>query len=229
MWKYRYPNKTSYVPVSILWPLVTIFPIFFFVLHYIFTRNYNDLKAALLGHSLACGLNGLLVDIIKLTVGRPRPDFFFRCFPDGIMNSEMKCTGDHWQVIDGRKSFPSGHSSFSFAGLGFLAFYLIGKFKIFTEEGRGVSYRIFLSFTPFVIALLVAISRTMDYHHWWQDVTVGSIIGILLAYFTYRQYFPQLNSRHPNLDYESIKQQVNFSKDSNKNSSSDIEKDIKWI
>jgi diacylglycerol diphosphate phosphatase/phosphatidate phosphatase len=167
---YRYPNMPSYVPTTILWPLVIIVPLLiplFYWLAIIGFQNYQDFKSSVLAHTLAVGLNGLFVDIIKIAVGRPRPDFFYRCFPDGVMNSEMKCTGDYWSVMDGRKSFPSGHSSFSFAGLGFLAFYLMGKLKIFRDEGRGRSGRLMICFAPLVVAMLVAISRTCDYHHHW--------------------------------------------------------------
>jgi len=87
-----------------------------------------------------------------------RPDYFARCWPDGVMNSEQICTGEYWSVIDGRKSFPSGHSSFSFATLGFLSFYLMGKLRIFSEEGRGKSYRLIFCFLPLKMALLIGIS-----------------------------------------------------------------------
>jgi len=222
IWIYRYPVKPSYVPVSVLWPLVTIVPTLIFIVNYIFTRHSKDLKAAVLGHTLSFGLNGVLIDIIKITVGRPRPDFFYRCFPDGVMNSEMICTGEYFSVQDGRKSFPSGHSSFSFATLGYLSFYLMGKLKIFSEGGRGKSIRLIVCFLPMVAAMLVAISRTMDYHHWKEDVGIGSMIGLLIAYMCYRQYFPSIASKKCNLCYELIQQTTISTEDL-------IEKEIKWI
>ncbi|KAL7021771.1 hypothetical protein ACKWTF_012012 [Chironomus riparius] len=218
---FRYPNRESYVPITILWPIVVLIPLSIFILNLIITRHVKDFKSALLGYSLSFGLNGVIIDTIKLLVGRPRPDYFARCWPDGVMNSEQVCTGEYWSVIDGRKSFPSGHSSFSFATLGFLSFYLMGKLRIFSEEGRGKSYRLICCFLPLKTALLIAISRTMDYHHWKEDVIVGSLIGLLLAYLCYRQYFPSFSSKKSNLCYE-LHERTAITDEL-------LEKDIKWI
>ena len=53
-----------------------------------------------------------------------------------------------------------------------------------------------LALMPLIGAALIAISRCEDYRHDVYDVTVGSILGILVAHFTYRRYYPGLRSSH---------------------------------
>lgn len=91
--------------------------------------------------------------------------------------------------------------------MGFLSWYLIGKFQIFNENGRGQSWRLILSITPLITALIIALSRTCDYHHHWQDVVVGSLIGLGISYLCYRQYYPQLASTQCNRSYLSNSKQ----------------------
>lgn len=66
----------------------------------------------------------------------------------------------------------------SFAGLGFLAWYLSGKIKVF--DRRGHSAKLCIAFLPLLCAALVGISRVDDYWHHWQDVFAGGLIGLLL-------------------------------------------------
>ena len=42
---------------------------------------------------------------------------------------------------------------------------------------------------------MIGITRTMDYRHHSQDVGIGMLLGISIAYFSYRQYYPSL--AHP--------------------------------
>ena len=47
---------------------------------------------------------------------------------------------------------------------------------------------------PLVGAMLIAISRLEDYRHDVYDVTIGSLLGTVIAYFSYRRYYPSLRS-----------------------------------
>ncbi|XP_053671277.1 phospholipid phosphatase 5 [Anopheles nili] len=202
LWLYRNPRTDSYVPLTILWPIVLGIPGLVFTLQYLRTRDRQELRCAVLAFTLGLGLNGVVTNTIKIAVGRPRPDFFWRCFPDGAINDDLRCTQTEARVLmDGRKSFPSGHSSFAFVGLGFLTWYLIGKLQLMNERGRGRSVRLIAAALPLFAATMIAISRTCDYHHHWQDVTVGSLIGSLLSYLCYRQYYPRFADRNCHLPY----------------------------
>lgn len=63
--------------------------------------------------------------------------------------------------------------------------------------------RVLLALSPLVGAALIAISRLEDYRHDVYDVTVGSILGILVAYFSYSRYYPSLKSTDCHQPYPS--------------------------
>lgn len=168
LWLYKYPISKSYVPTTLLWSIVILVPGLVLLIEYLFKKNKQEIFEAVLCLSLIYGINGCLTSYLKVIVGRPRPDFFERCLPDGIKNGHLNCTGDKVLVMDGRKSFPSGHSSFSFCSMMFLSLYLAGKLQFFNQNGKGESWKFIVCLLPLVLAATIAISRTCDYHHHWQ-------------------------------------------------------------
>lgn len=163
-------------------------------------RSKWDAHNAVLGVFTSFTITGVVTQIIKMGVGRPRPDCIARCQPlPGSEDAPVYglstvaiCTQKNLYILnDGFKSFPSGHSSLSFAGLGFLTWYLGGKLHV--GDHRGHRTRAWLALCPLLGSTMVAVSRTADNRHHWQDVTVGSLLGLGISYISYRAYFPPLS------------------------------------
>lgn len=82
-----------------------------------------------------------------------------------------------------------------------IARFLAGQTHVFRP--RTDLARVLLALAPLIGAALIAISRLEDYRHDGYDVTTGSILGMLVAYFSYRRYYPGLKSRQCDTPYPS--------------------------
>ncbi|KAJ6138193.1 Phosphatidic acid phosphatase type 2/haloperoxidase [Penicillium samsonianum] len=156
-----------------------------------------ELNCGILGLLLAQGLAFVITQALKNACGKPRPDLIDRCQPragskdlfPGLSNSSI-CTGDPALLTDGFRSWPSGHSSSSFAGLVYTSLWLGGKLHVM--DNRGEAWKALLVMAPLLAATLVAVSRIMDARHHPFDVITGSMLGIACGFVAYRQYFPPL-------------------------------------
>lgn len=102
------------------------------------------------GLALAVATAFFITQGSKNLFGKPRPDLLARCQPDlsniaahvvgglgqdisarwTLVSSSICTNGDTRVVNDGFRSFPSGHSSFSWSGLLYLTLFICSKFSI---------------------------------------------------------------------------------------------------
>ncbi|KAJ8248190.1 hypothetical protein GJAV_G00239330 [Gymnothorax javanicus] len=203
MWLYKNPLvESDHIPKRVMFAISFLTPLaVIFVVKIIRRTDKTEIKEACLAVSLALALNGVFTNTIKL-IAKAR--LFPSLFSDGQVNTKMLCTGEPDLVSEGRKSFPSSHSSFAFSGLGFTSFYLAGKLQCFTDNGRGRSWRLCAMVLPLYSAMMIALSRTCDYKHHWQDALVGGVIGLAFAYICYRQHYPPFLHIDCHLPYASL-------------------------
>lgn len=198
----QYPHAAvERVPVTWNVAYSVFLPLCIFFLWAIILRpGLHKTNVTILGLAISIMLATFLTDVVKNSVGRPRPDLIARCkprkgTPEHTLITIGSCTEtDHHVLHDGWRSFPSGHSSLAFSGLGYLALFFAGQMHVFRP--RTDLARVLLALAPLVGAALIAISRLEDYRHDVYDVTTGSILGMLVAYFSYKRYYPTLNSPH---------------------------------
>jgi len=206
-------EETFSVPYLII---VTVgFPTLVMTIYHIVYRDFKyGFHQSLMGFFVSVVLSSFVTSIIKVTVGRYRPDFISRCQvdiakvetiynsynmsdyfdfgPRNLYNTTICSNPNKFIINEGRKSFPSGHSSFAFATLTYTSLFIAGKIQLY--DGNFVFWKLLAVLIPNLFALYIAITRMSDYRHHWQDVVIGSLIGIIFSVVSYFYYFPFLNS-----------------------------------
>lgn len=127
------PTATRGTPMALIW-----------------RRKAWEWNTAWMGLALALATSFMITQGMKVLFGKPRPDLLSRCAPDldRISDFAINPVGDSfnplWVLVtsdicqntdddilqDGFKSFPSGHASFSWAGLLYLTLFLASKFSV---------------------------------------------------------------------------------------------------
>ncbi|EDN09996.1 PAP2 domain-containing protein [Histoplasma capsulatum] len=184
LWSITYAGVTPLI-IIILWALMI-------------RRESHFAHVSVLGLLVTLILTSFLTDIIKNAAGRPRPDLLARCRPQKgtpahqLVTSDVCGAPESHQLDEGWRSFPSGHSSFAFGGLGYLFMFFAGQLHVF-QPRTGLACFLF-ALSPLLGALMIAMSRLADYRHDVYDVTAGALLGLSVAYSIYRRYFPTLLS-----------------------------------
>ncbi|XP_077076859.1 phospholipid phosphatase 3 isoform X2 [Siphateles boraxobius] len=195
----RYAYKSSTVPSSVLTAVGLLLPIASIVIGECYRIHYlNQGSKSFMGNPyvsglyrqvgvfiFGCAVSQSFTDIAKVSVGRMRPHFLDVCQPDySAINCSLgyiiqyTCRGDSSKVQEARKSFFSGHASFSMYTMLYLAFYLQSRF---TWRGARL-LRPLLQFTLLMMAFYTGLSRVSDHKHHPTDVLAGFVQGALVAY-----------------------------------------------
>lgn len=201
-------SKLSVLTRALAWNFVyaLYIPLGFQIIYLGVTRApFHKWHATYITMAIALVLTSTITDIIKNAVGRPRPDLIARCKPergtptDTLVTIAVCTETSHHVLHDGWRSFPSGHSSFSFAGLGVMSLFMCGQLKVFRREHRsgrlgGDVGRAIFCLVPLLGAAMIAITRCEDYRHDVYDVCIGGALGFSIAHLTYRRWWPRLSS-----------------------------------
>jgi membrane-associated phospholipid phosphatase len=142
----------------------------------------------------------ITTDILKMVVSRPRPQFYFICnyagYADAVnsgnytdyfnnvmvgnIGSYDKCLNQN-AIDEATVSWPSGHSSMSFAGMTVIVMIVRTMFNIknvFSVVGM-------ITFGPYIVSSWIATSRVLDNKHHEDDIMAGAVIGVVCTLISF--------------------------------------------
>ncbi|ETN18369.1 hypothetical protein PPTG_03996 [Phytophthora nicotianae INRA-310] len=163
----------------------------------------HDFRDFLLSLGQAITLSTFLVNFMKNMTGRFRPCFYDMCGwnYDVVWDGTTDLCSDSDGDDEGRKSFPSGHSSFAWSVMGVLTLYLLGRARLTSAEQsssilqEGIrTFKLFFCFLPCLGAAWVAITRSTDNRHHYSDIVAGSVIGAAAACLAYNHNYGSIYS-----------------------------------
>jgi len=188
-------NDSGLIFVSVYVPLFVMLGMILSNRQHPRSRKVLEGLSVFYGLLFSVGTTELVVNVLKLYVGRLRPNFYGLC---GFDLQEIICTASLEHQYQARKSFPSGHSSLSFTGMTFLLLFMFGRYRLGSGWCSGgvfyshlcLRFRWILCMLPWSLSLWVASSRLVDHWHHAGDVVAGSVIGIFGAALGYLMWFP---------------------------------------
>ncbi len=149
------------------WKIVTFFGdsapylVITLLLYLLFRASHPLLAKKALFIFASVAVSGILADIIKIIVGRPRPKIYFH---------EHLFTPQWFEFKASFWSMPSGHTATAFAvGVGLGLLYPRWRYLFWTA------------------AVLVALSRVALTKHFVSDTIIGGTIGALTAVWLYKR------------------------------------------
>ena len=135
---------------------------------------------------------------IKNYAGRLRPDYVDRLRMEGFVTNPPNfvaiCESVNDIVMDGRRSFPSGHSSAMFGS--WIILFLIAWTRFSSRSGLLQFNKVLCVLTILIFPTIVAVSRTRDYRHNFSDILAGALVGIFCAGVCFNIHF-SYSSPHP--------------------------------
>ncbi|KAI1813633.1 PAP2 superfamily-domain-containing protein [Poronia punctata] len=209
--QYAYPARPQTISNWLIAIIAIATPVIIILLTQIRIRNFWDLNNALLGFAHALVLSSAFQATVKGLIGGLRPNFYDVCQPDptklsdhnkksglegvgyrGDMYTRAACTTPRQASLrNAMQSFPSGHSTTTFAAAIYLSLYLNSKLKVFGNYHTSL-WRLVVVLLPILAAVLLVGTLIVDNTHSWWDVLAGATIGTVMALAGYRLVYAGL-------------------------------------